>query len=135
MLLTGTFHRSLDEKNRFAIPRKLREVLVHPAHGAPLYLTPGTDSSLALYSEDAFSRLAEKLAQGSPTDQDNRTFGRLFYAQAQCVELDRLGRIRIPPDLLALGRLSKEIVLLGVRDHLEIWDKCRWEDFLSQKQP
>jgi MraZ protein len=135
MLLTGSFHRSLDEKSRFAIPRKLRDALVHPTHSTVLYLTPGTDASLALYSEEAFSRLAEKLAQGSPADLDNRTFGRLFYAQAQCVELDRLGRIRIPPDLIALGRLSKEIVLLGVRDHLEIWDKPRWDEYLTQKQP
>lgn len=135
MLLTGTFHRSLDEKSRFAIPKRLRDALGHPGQTIALYFAPGTDGSLALYPEEAFSRLAEQLAQGSPTGQGNRTFSRLFYAQAQCVELDRLGRIRIPPELLELGQISKEIVLLGVRDHLEIWDKPRWENYLDQKQP
>ena len=118
MLLTGTFHRSLDEKSRFAVPKRLRDALGHPGRNSSLYVAPGTDGSLGLYSEEAFSRLADQLAQGSPTGQDNRTFSRLFYAQAQNVELDRLGRIRIPPELLELVRISKEIVLLGVRDHL-----------------
>ena len=135
MLLTGTFHRSLDEKSRFAIPKKLRDTLGHPARTTALYLAPGTDASLALYTQESFSHLADQLGQGSPASQDSRTFGRLFYSQAQCVELDRLGRVRIPPELLALGRLTKEIVLLGVRDHLEIWDKAHWEEYLSQKQP
>lgn len=135
MLLTGTFHRSLDEKSRFALPKRLRDALGHPGRNHNLYVAPGTDGSLGLYSEEALSRLAEQLAQGSPNGQDNRTFSRLFYAQAQSVELDRLGRIRIPPELLELARISKEIVLLGVRDHLEVWDKARWGEYLNQKLP
>src|SRR5947207_13051024 len=133
MLLTGTFHRSLDEKSRFAVPKRLRDVLGHPGRNNSLYVAPGTDGSLGLFTEEAFSRLAEQLVQGSPTGQDNRTFSRLFYAQAQSVELDRLGRMRVPPELLELAHISKEIVLLGVRDHLEVWDKSRWEEYLHQK--
>ncbi len=133
MFLTGTFLRSLDEKCRFAIPKRLRDALGHP-NNSLLYLAPGTDGSLALYTQEAFSKLAVQLDQGSPTRQDVRAFSRLFFTQAQSVEIDRQGRVRIPPELMNLASLSKEVFLLGVRDHLEIWDRQRWEEYLAQKQ-
>lgn len=142
MLLTGTFVRALDEKLRFAIPKPLRDALNKDDHHAEnqaktpvLYLAPGTDGSLALYTESALNTMAAQLNQGSPTSQGVRAFSRLFYAQAQPVEMDRQGRIRVPTELAQLAGLSREIVLLGVRDHLEVWDRQRWDDYLSQKQP
>jgi MraZ protein len=63
-----------------------------------------------------------------------RDFGRLFYARAQATELDAQGRVRIPAELAALAGLDKEAVLVGVQDHLELWDRTRWEHYVSQKQ-
>lgn len=133
MLLTGSFARSLDEKLRLAIPKRLREAMKQPDGGA-LYLAPGTDESLFLYTEEAFGRLASRLEQVSPTRQDVRAFSRLFYAQAQAVEIDPQGRVRIPPELAQLAKLGKEVVLLGVQDHLEVWAAERWQAYLSEKQ-
>ncbi len=133
MLLTGTFSRSVDEKFRIAIPKPLRDALGALAKGV-LYVTPGTDGSLAIYTEDALAELARRLAQASPNAQDVRAFSRLFYARAQAVELDNQGRIRIPPDLTALASLGKEAVLIGVLDHLELWDRGRWEQYVAQRQ-
>jgi MraZ protein len=133
MLLTGSYSRAVDEKLRLAIPKRLRDAM--QCHdGGVLYVTPGTDRSLAVYGEQAFTRLAEKLAQASPAQQEVRAFLRLFYAQAQLVELDSQGRIRIPSELATLAGLDKEIVLLGVQDHLELWAADRWRNYLSQKQ-
>ena len=137
MLLTGTFPRTIDEKQRLAIPKRIRDAMrVGPAPDEDeekstgvVYVAPGTDGSLALYTEDAFSRLAEQLASSPPTGQDVRAFSRLFYSQAERVEIDRQGRIRIPPELAKLAQLDKEVVLVGVRDHLELWDKDRWEAY------
>ncbi len=134
MLLTGSFHRNLDDKCRFALPKAIRDALGHTSC-AVLYMAPGTDGSLVVYTEQSFLQLGEHLGHGSPTAQDIRAFSRLFYAQAQRVELDRQGRVRIPADLAQLALQGKEIVLLGVRDHLEIWDRARWEQYLDQKQP
>jgi MraZ protein len=134
MLLTGTYLRSLDEKQRFALPKRLRECLGQTPE-LPLYLTPGTDGSLALYTEEAFNKLGQQLSQGSPAGQDTRAFSRLFYAQAQSVDVDAQGRVRIPAELAQLAGLEKEIMLLGVRDHLEIWDKGRWNEYLQSLQP
>ena len=133
MFLTGTFSRSIDEKLRVAIPKRLRDELERPKGGG-LYVAPGTDQSLALYAEEAFARLAEHLAGASPTRKDVRAFTRLFYARAQRVELDSQGRVRIPRELADLARLEKEVVLLGVQDHLELWSAERWEAYLAEKQ-
>jgi MraZ protein len=133
MLLTGVFSRAIDEKTRVAIPKRLREAL-NPENRPVVYIAPGTDQSLALYTEEAFARLADRLAQVSPTRQDVRTFGRLFYARAHRLELDAQGRVRIPPELAELARLDKEVVLLGVQDHVEIWAVDRWKSYLAERQ-
>ena len=133
MLLTGTFSRAVDEKLRIAIPKSLREALGSAAQGV-LYVAPGTDGSLALFTEDALAGLADRLAQSSPNAQDVRAFSRLFYARAQAVELDGQGRVRIPPELAQLAGLAKEVVLIGVQDHLELWDSQRWEQYVKARQ-
>ena len=129
MLLTGTFSRAIDEKLRVAIPKRLREGL-GCAQGGNLYIAPSTDQSLAIYTEESFAQLAERLAQASPTQQQVRAFTRLFYARAQRVDLDGQGRIRVPVDLAQLASLEKEVVLLGVQDHLELWAAARWLEYL-----
>ncbi|MBM4093505.1 MAG: division/cell wall cluster transcriptional repressor MraZ [Planctomycetes bacterium] len=134
MLLTGCFLRSVDEKWRVALPKPIRDALGELS-GVALYVAPGTDGSLVVYTEQSFLQLAEKVAQGPPTSEDVRAFSRLFYAQAQRVEVDRQGRIRVPAELAALALPGREIMLLGVRDHLEIWDRQHWEAYLSEKQP
>lgn len=132
-LLTGTFVRSLDDKQRFAIPKSLRDAIGHPEISV-MFMAPGTDGSLALYTEAAFSQLAEQLGSDSPTAHDIRAFSRLFYAQAQRVEIDRQGRVRVPAELAKWAELEGEIVLLGVRDHMELWNRSRWEGYLAHLQ-
>ena len=134
MLLTGAFHRTLDDKFRFAIPKPLRDALGHPTTDV-LYVGPGTDGSLALYPESSFAQLASRFADESPNARDVRAFSRLLFAQIQRVEIDGHGRVRLPVELARLGGISKDIVLLGVRDHLEVWDPLRWEEYLSHNQP
>ncbi|OYV82235.1 MAG: hypothetical protein B7Z73_17250 [Planctomycetia bacterium 21-64-5] len=93
-------------------------------------MTPGIDGSLAIYNTATLDRLARRLAESSPTKNEVRSFNRLFYARAECVEVDGQGRVRLPPALAELAGLTKEAVLLGVQDHLEIWDRARWEAYL-----
>ena len=145
MLLTGTFKRSVDEKQRIAIPKKLRSAFLDTTKAttetasksntkAGLFIAPGTDGSLAIYTEESFSRLAEKLSDGSPTGQDRRAFSRMFYARAQRVEMDGQGRVRIDPELVKLAGLQSECVLVGVGDRLELWDASRWEKYQAEQQ-
>jgi len=133
MLITGTFSRAVDEKLRFTVPKEFREALGQ-IHGGVFYLAPGTDGSLGLYDESSFSAMAERLADASPTGADVRAFGRLFYAQARRVELDKSGRLRIPTELAEWAGLGKEAVLVGVGSHLEVWEPTRWQSYVAGKR-
>lgn len=132
MLLTGNYARSIDEKLRVAIPKQVRQTLQLP-DAALLYVAPGTDASLSIYTEEAFGKMAARLATSPPQQNDVRAYARLFYGLAQAVELDRQGRIRIPPELAQHAGLEKEAMLLGVYDHLELWDRERWNRYREEK--
>lgn len=133
-LLTGQFVRSLDEKQRVAIPKRLRDAL-GADRGDNLYVAPGMDGSLSIYDESGLAAFAERLTTLSPTNRDVRDFTRIFYAFTVSVEIDTQGRIRIPVELARLAELGKEVVLLGARDHLELWAEDRWSAYLANKQP
>jgi len=132
MLLTGAFVRAIDEKLRIAIPKRIRDALGDDLPGA-LYIAPGTDRSLSLYTQGVFQQMAARCADASPTDVDVRAFRRLFFARAQRVGIDRQYRIRVPTELAMLANLRQEVVLLGVHDHLELWDRERWESYLTEQ--
>lgn len=134
MLLTGNYRRNLDDKGRVAMPKQLRDLLGFPEK-TNLFITPGTDKSLAIYTSEELEVLGGKLENSSPAAHDIRTFSRLFYSQAQPAEIDRQGRLRIPPELAKFANLSNEVVFLGVRDHIEVWDLSTWNQFLDSSQP
>lgn len=132
MLLTGTYQRSLDEKKRLAFPKRVREQLREPAQ---LFVTPGPDQCLWIYTQDALEVLAEKLDQAPATDSEARIFRRLYFAQIEAVDVDRSGRVLIPDRLIQFAGLQHEVVLIGVRDHLELWDAARWQRYLAEHAP
>jgi len=132
MLLTGSYERSLDEKLRLALPKPLREALRAVKQ---LVITPGTDGSLSLFPGHAFADLAARLAARSPAGREVRAYSRLLYAQSHSVEVDSQGRIRLPTELARLANLEKDVVLLGVGDRIELWNKSQWEAYLADLQP
>lgn len=132
MLLTGTFQRTLDDKNRLAFPKRVREQLNEPER---LFVTPGPDRCLWIYSQDGLERLAEKLDQSPATDAEARVFRRLYFAQTEAVDVDGSGRVLVPERLIEFAGLTRDVVLIGVRDHLELWDARRWQQYLEQHAP
>lgn len=134
MTFTGTYCRTIDEKCRVAIPKSIRTLLGN-GPDVTIFVAPGTNDSLNLYTEEGFERLAEQLSGASPTGADVRAFSRLFYSQAQRVTVDRQGRVRVPGELAGWAGLQREVILLGVRDHLELWDRGRWESYRDETKP
>jgi MraZ protein len=132
MLLTGTHPRTLDDKHRLALPRRVREQLGEPE---TLFVTPGPDQSLWLYTQAGLEELAAKLDQSPGNDAEARVFRRLYFAQTESVDVDRTGRILIPERLIQFAGLQHEVILIGVRDHLELWDAQRWQQYLAQNGP
>ena len=134
MTLSGTYTRSLDEKQRLAVPKRLCEDYQEPELKS-FFVAPGTDKSLVLYSPAGFEKLARKTAKQSSNSVEVRNYKRLFYSRAERVELDAQGRIRIPERLVEFAGLSREVVLVGVHDHAEIWDAVAWDKFLNASGP
>jgi MraZ protein len=134
MTFSGTYFRAIDEKCRIAIPKPLRG-LISGEGDTSIYLAPGTDGCLNLYTEAGFERLADQLSAASPAAEDVRAFSRLFYGQAERLPIDRQGRIRISAELVAWAGLEKEVALVGVRDHLEVWERARWEGYRGSMRP
>jgi MraZ protein len=130
MLLTGSYRRALDDKLRLAIPKPLREQL---APGEPLYLTPGLDGCLAVYPPGTFAALADRLGAHSPAAREVRDYSRLFFSQAASVMPDGQWRIRVSPELTRWAELSGEVMIVGVRDHVEVWAVQKWERYIAQR--
>jgi MraZ protein len=132
VLLTGTYSRTLDDKKRLALPKRVREQLDDPA---TLFVTPGPDQCLWLYTQQGLDQLADKLDKAPAADAEARVFRRLYFAQTEAVDLDRSGRILVPERLVQFAGLQRDVVLLGVRDHLELWDGQRWQEYLTRNAP
>ena len=120
--LMGTYYQSMDAKGRMTFPAKLREII-----GERIVVTRGSDGCLFVYSRGDFDIMSKKISK-LPMSQA-RDFQRVFMANASDVEPDKQGRILIPPVLRSLAGLDKEVVVVGVSDRCEIWDRQKWDDF------
>lgn len=124
----------MDDKLRLAIPKQLRDALGFPENNG-LFIAPGNDRALVIYTAEVLEQIGSRLAKLSPAAKETRDFSRLFYAQAQPADIDRQGRLRIPPELAKLSSITNEVVVIGVRDRIELWDAAAWDQFLTQTQP
>lgn len=133
MLLTGTHPRTLDDKKRLTLPKRVREQLGENTR--QLFIAQGMDQCLWLYDQTGLEQLSEKLDRAPATDADVRVFRRMFFPQMEEVDVDKAGRVLLPDRLIDFAGLKHEVVLIGVRDHLELWDAGRWRDYLAQHGP
>lgn len=125
-MLMGEFHHNLDDKNRLIIPSKFRYEL-----GSKFIVTRGIEKCLFVYSVDEWNKIIEKLNTLPFTNKDARTFMRMFLSGATECELDKNGRVCINQPLMDYASLSKECVVIGVGDRLEIWDQGMFDNFFN----
>lgn len=126
MLFTGEFEHTIDAKSRLAIPAEIRNRLDLAEHGSAFYVAPGTANTLWLWPQKTFEQMAKATEASLLPDEDLLGFEEFLYSQAAFVEMDKTGRIRIPERLMQLANLGSSIMLLGVKDHLELRDPERW---------
>ena len=130
MALTGTYLRTLDEKRRLAVPKRVKDDFAEDPLES-LMIAPGTEKSLVVYSPKGFDQFAAKLSSGA----EHQRYMRLFYSSAERVEFDSQSRIRIPDRLAEYAGLTRDVYLLGVQDHAELWSKEAWELFMTAHTP
>lgn len=119
-MLFGEYQHNIDEKGRIIMPAKFREDL-----GDSFILTKGLDNCLAVYSLGEWSTIEAQI-RALPLSK-SRDLQRFWFSGAAEVQPDKQGRIVIPVSLRSYGMLEKDVVVIGVSNRVEIWDKDRWE--------
>jgi MraZ protein len=118
----GHFEHSLDAKNRLSIPARFRA-----AFSAGVVLAKDPETCVAIWPTERHESIIERALGGlNPMGSRYRTLSRFYQGNSFDVELDAAGRVTLPPPLLAHAGIEKELVVVGVGDHLEVWARGRW---------
>jgi len=121
-MFLGQYEHSIDEKGRLTIPSRYREELTDNT----LILTTGFDNSLMALTLELFRIVSNQMRSKPITDPTSRQFRRLFFSNAQELEIDKIGRILLPAFLRESANLSENAVLVGNGEYFELWSPERW---------
>ena len=125
-MFTGEYQHNVDLKGRLIIPSRFRDQL-----GEKLTVTRGLDGCLFVYDNSEWETFEKKLQTMLMGRKDSRNYARFFLAKASEVEVDKQGRILIPQKLREYAGLEKDVVMVGVGNRVEIWNKDTWEDTIN----
>ena len=124
--LLGTHSYQLDPKGRVSLPARFREAF---ADGA--WLTVGQDGCLFAFPRAEWERASEEVAASPLSDATGRAYARMFFGQSDEAKLDGQGRLTISGRLRETVGITKEVVVLGVRDRMEIWDREAYDRYMA----
>ncbi|MBV8258955.1 MAG: division/cell wall cluster transcriptional repressor MraZ [Actinobacteria bacterium] len=126
-MLLGEYEHTIDDKNRLTLPARFRA-----AFAEGVVVTRGLDDCLYAYPPAAWAGVVDRrLATLDTFSKESRRMQRFFYAGAVEAELDKQGRVTIPTALMSHAKLERDVVVAGVNDHLEIWDRAAWQRELA----
>ena len=128
-MFIGEYHHTIDDKGRLIIPTKFRDEL-----GNSFIITRGIENCLYVYSNSNWSNICDKLNSLPFTRKDARSFNRFFMSGATCVELDKQGRVNVTSPLIDYAGLTKECVIIGAGDRIEIWSQDAWNEFFNSSR-
>ncbi|MBI3573742.1 division/cell wall cluster transcriptional repressor MraZ [Candidatus Kaiserbacteria bacterium] len=123
-MLIGEYQHILDPKKRLSLPSKFRKEL-----GKSVIVTRGLDQCLFIFSAPTWKKLAEKFAELSIGSSDTRGFNRFMLSGAVETDVDSAGRILVPDFLKEFAALKTNVILAGVNDRVEVWDRKRWDTY------
>ena len=122
MAFRGQYEHSLDSKDRLTIPSRFRAAL-----DEGVVLLEELDPCVSVYPVQAFGELTRRfLGNLNPLSSKGRMMRRRFHARARDESLDSAGRVRLTSHLIEYAALDRACVIVGVDDHLEIWEPGRW---------
>jgi MraZ protein len=125
-MFMGEYEHTIDAKGRLIVPARFRDEL-----GEKFVATRGLDRCLFVFPMSEWAKLEEKLSSLPLTKGDARAFARTLFSGATECEVDKQGRIMIPPNLRQYAGLEKDVVVIGVSKRVEIWSKSEWESYGS----
>ena len=125
MAFRGTYDYTLDAKNRLTVPAKMRSSLTES-----VVLSRGTETCVSLWPKQNFEAfVADALGARAALDPKRDAIKRYFFSNSFDVEVDSAGRVMLPAALMDHGELAKEVVVNGMDDRIEIWDRRRWSEY------
>jgi len=125
-VLIGEFELNLDEKNRLLTPAEVRRA-IPSEHGESFYLVMGINRIPWLYCERYYEDLVMQVPTEMIPGEDMLAFDQMVFGMASKLAWDKQGRIVIPDRMVKRAGLGKEVTLVGVKDHLELWPRASWE--------
>jgi len=128
-LFFGTHTPRLDDKGRLILPAKFRDELLEG-----LVITRGQDRCLYVWPQAEFAALTEQMRRAPVTNKRARDFMRMLFAGASDEKPDKQGRITIPPMLREYAGLTRECVVIGAMNRVEIWDSQLWTDYSDEQE-
>jgi MraZ protein len=128
-MFLGTHAPRLDDKGRVFLPAKFRDELLEG-----LVITRGQERCLYVWPMAEFVNLTEQMAQTPVTNKRVRDFMRMMFAGASDETPDKQGRVTIPPLLRGYAGLSRDCIVIGAMNRLEIWDAQSWTDYSNQQE-
>lgn len=132
MIFTGTYELAVDPKNRLSIPANIRAQMDPQKDGTRFYVVPGNRrGTLGLYADQYFERYAEAYHAGLTANDEKEDFEQVFYSMATLLDIDKQGRVVLPQRVLDYTGLGRKVTLAGQRDHLVIWDRDRFDQFIE----
>jgi MraZ protein len=131
LLLTGEYEHVIDQKGRVLISNKLRNQIDVDKFGGDFYLAIDTNGILCLYPEKCFEQRSIAMAQKNGAPDETVAFERMNFALAGKVELDSQGRLLLNEKLRKRAGLKDNVTLVGVRDHIELWNTQDWEQYVT----
>ena len=126
-MFMGEYHHNIDDKGRIIIPAKYRTEL-----GNKFIVTRGFEKCLYVYSLEEWNQIVEKLKTLPFTKKDARIVIRAFFSGATECEFDQQGRINITSPLVSYADITKECVIIGANDRIEIWSENGWDAFMAK---
>ena len=124
-MFRGSSYHTIDSKGRIIIPTRFREIVTE--NGGEGLMLSGMDGALVAYPYDKWNEIEGRILRLAEKSAAMRRFRRVFIGGSSDCPLDKNGRILVPPSLRQYGTLDKEIVLVGVLDHFEIWARNKWD--------
>jgi len=124
-MLRGSSFHTIDPKGRLVIPARFRDVL--KAGGGDGVMLSRMDNSLFAYSFEEWKKIEAKVMAMAEKSDNMRRFRRVFVGGAFECNCDKQGRVLVPPTLRHYAGLEKDIVLVGVLDHFEVWSRENWD--------
>ena len=129
--ITGTYECKVDAKGRLMLPSPLKKQLADSLQDGFVLKRSVFQSCLELYPMSEWNLMMQKINKLNRFVKKNNDFIRRFTAGVKMVEVDDLGRLLIPKDLIAFSHISKDIVLSSAVNIVEIWDKELYEKSIS----